>query len=96
MNAGTVRIVRSGGERGAARVTRTEIRQTVVATNGFDVVHVTFATEVASCGQIDLKRFPFAFQAAVVVGDGCSGHLNIITAQEEQKSVTNQTNHIRY
>lgn len=57
MNTGAIRVIRSGREGSASGVTRTEVGETVVATNRLHIGHAAFASEIAGSGEVDFERF---------------------------------------
>lgn len=75
-------------------MTRTEISQAIVATNRFNIGHMTLAAGVASCCEIYLEGFHILWRV-VVVRDRCARHFDVITTEEEQERVARETNDIR-
>lgn len=89
----TIGEIRFGTKGSAASMTRAEICETVVAANWFDVGHGALATKVASGSEIDLKWF-VGQCAAVVIRYSCPSHLDVVTTEEKQQTVAQQTNDI--
>lgn len=75
-------------------MTRTEIGQTIVATHRFHITCQTFAAKVAGCRQVHLERFQSAVLGVIIIGDGGSGHFEIIATQKEQQSIASQAHNV--
>lgn len=73
-------------------MTWTEICQAVVAANRLNVNRRTLAASIAGCREVHLKRLKV--RGVVVVGNRRSGHLHVITAEEEQECVARETNDV--
>lgn len=91
----TIGVVRPGRERRTTGMTRTKVRQPVVAADRFHVKHVTFAAKVARRRQVHLERLHVVLRRrAVVVRYRRASHFEILTTQEEQQPVTGQTDQV--
>lgn len=73
-----------------------KISETIIAAHRFNINHVAFTSKIASCREINLKRFHGLLGRIVVVGYCRAGHFDVITTEEKKQSIAAETDDIRH